>query len=631
MADTISYFFKFSTNLAAEHDPVVGPYLVPGNPANFYNPIDVFNLAFSSVNVVNGFWCLVYTSDDLTTHPALQFAVDQFDQQVPLGGARIVKNNLVWPVVIQNFQVLSQGRINHYQFGLETNIVPPQPPPPPPPVPPSLASIVGPVPATFNMLWWTAIATFTDFKNGVDDANSVNDYYGFVNASINNTSVIAPDLTSTAQHLAETGAFGNHTVNTLGGAHPIGWPVVNSTSALSWRVGVIAKAAERARIVVEWGNNLGGSATSVGFDLSGVQTGYDNVSGTNTTILATSIKSLGNGWCLCTFDFSFTPRPPASCAWLPQIYIDAGSGTAARNINYTGSNGSGVDLWWFSILPIVSWPLKLTFNDDFTSLSTIDIHDTRAPGFNWYTHNTWPNAAFNPPPQPADTQQPPTPLGVLTLSSPSVLRIYNPNNNVASYTSQIMSACTDGANGYVGHAFNGPCVMDAYLTWDPSIGAPFVPLPTLWPSFWSESVEMRANFNLDASGHYIETDFLEGPFTGPPSTTVHSDKAIPPTALNAMSSPNFTISTYPAFTRMSMMWITMAANDGIFGSFISFVNGQYHMNADFAYSTTIPAGSAYYACDGHHLPVILITSENTTNNPGGGWPFFIDWVKVYTP
>jgi hypothetical protein len=33
------------------------------------------------------------------------------------------------------------------------------------------------------------------------------------------------------------------------------------------------------------------------------------------------------------------------------------------------------------------------FNDDMTSPATFDVNDTRAPGFNWYVHNSWPNAA----------------------------------------------------------------------------------------------------------------------------------------------------------------------------------------------------------------------------------------------
>lgn len=479
-----------------------------------------------------------------------------------------------------------------------------------------LATFVGPVPAALNMLFWTATATYTDFSNA---------YFATVNASFNST-IFAPDGTHTGQHLAETNANGNHAVNTKGAAHPLGIPRVLATSAVSWRVAVIVKPAERTRIVIEWGNNVG-TASSVGFDLVGLAV-FDSVNGANTTVIATSIRSLGDGWCLCTFDFSYSVRPPSSFIWVPQIYIDAGTGSAARNISYVGTTGNGVYLWWWNILPVVSWSLRQTFFDDFESLSTIDIADSRLPGFNWYTHNTWPNAAFKPP----DTQQPPTPLGVLTISSPSVLRIYNPNSNATSYTSQIMSACTDGANGYIGNAWNGPVVFDTYTTWDQNAGAPFVPLPTLWPSIWGESLEMRANFNLDASGHYIEVDTMEAPSGQPVSFTVHSDTAIPPAPLNQEGTNSAIIPAYPTFQRTSTMWITMASNDGIYGTFIYFANGMYPQDADFAYSNTgFPTGtSAYHLCDGHHLPIIFDTSENTSAGAFGGWPFYIHWVKVYT-
>lgn len=474
----------------------------------------------------------------------------------------------------------------------------------------SLASFVGPVPSQYNMLLWSNNAPSTDFAN----------VYWTPQASSVSSGIKGPDNNLTAYRLVEDATSANHSIAPAG----IGKPSGGDPDLIPWRAAVIARASQRTRIVVQWGmfNDPTDSLVRVGFNLNG-GTVYSTSAGANITILNTSVSLLTGGWYLCTFDFQYSNPPARSFVWTPRIYIDAGSGNASVNINYQGNGSAGVDLWWWNMLPVQAWSINsLDFFDDFTSLGTIDLQNTKRPGYNWYINNNWPNAIF----QNADLRQGPSPPFIFTLSSPSVLQINNPNNNVASYTSNMMTAVTNGGNGYIGKGWNGPAVFDCLFTYDQSLFPNFNGQATNPPAFWGESLEMRCNNSLNAAGNFIELDHFEA-FSNN-SSTVWSFISFPGfSTASRLTSDNLFTATPTTFQRMSSMWITMKANNNASGIFLFFLNGQFY--AGVGYSPSLPAGNAWYLTDGQHLPVILITAENTTSNPGGGLPFLIDYVKVY--
>lgn len=485
-----------------------------------------------------------------------------------------------------------------------------------------LANAIGHIPAALNMTKWGSYARFTNFRDA---------YWGFSNngASISSASFIAPDGSATGQKLVESANNGPHAVGPFGENHPIGKPAVNGAGAVPWRMAAIVKAAERTRIVLNWGIFTDANASvSVGFDLAGGNVGYDNQAGTNSTISAATMRSLGNGWWLCYFDWTYNVSPSSSVVWTYQVSIDAGSGTSARNASYVGNGSSGVLVWWLNILPVRAWSFRRVFDDHFDTLGTIDLDDTRAEGFNWYIHNTWPDCldrpVIGPPP---DTQQPPASPDIFSLDRPSVLRIYNPNNNVTSYTSMMMTAAAHpiNANDYVGNAWGGPLVFDGFVNWDSSLNAQTWQNTNL-PAFWSESIEFRINSGLNASGNYLEVDTTEDIFNN--SANLHSYECIPSFSdLSRLSAGSAYSMFLGSFVRVSSMWITMAGNNGTWGEFLFFANGTYI--GDQPYSASFPSGSAYAATDDHRLPLILITAENTTANVGGGFPFYVDRVSVY--
>lgn len=100
-----NYFFQFNTRTTAEIDPIVGPFLISGNP---YNPLWVYDVAIDGVNTLPGYWCVVVTTTNsaLLSHPDLQFVLNR-DVQL-LGGPELIVNNLIPPSLISDLQIISE-------------------------------------------------------------------------------------------------------------------------------------------------------------------------------------------------------------------------------------------------------------------------------------------------------------------------------------------------------------------------------------------------------------------------------------------------------------------------------------------------------------------------------------------
>jgi hypothetical protein len=127
---------------------------------------------------------------------------------------------------------------------------------------------------------------------------------------------------------------------------------------------------------------------------------------------------------------------------------------------------------------------RLTFCDDFDSLSTIDVSGTGAPGFKWYT-----KLPFSP-----------------GRTLPSAYSISDSVLTVTStgYTANWGLTTRDPVTGN-GHAFNFG-YFEARIKFDPSLS----PNSKGWPSFWSLDA-YHTEYNNDTT--WAELDFFEA-YTG---------------------------------------------------------------------------------------------------------------------
>lgn len=289
--------------------------------------------------------------------------------------------------------------------------------------------------------------------------------------------ITAPDGTNTAQRIVETTTNSQHSLSAVGqnGGSAFG-------SGVTMRTAVFAKAAERTRIALTMRTqNVGGDNLVTVFDLVGGQIGVapTYTPGADTwTNLAAQIVPFGNGWYLCQME-AFLPTifQGSQKHILTDFMIDANSGTAAQNTSYVGDVSKGLYAWNSVMLPARAWGLNTpTFFDDFTSLSTIDTGNTKAPGFKWYQGSAWPNPGFQA-----------TPETVTFSVSGSVVTIHYVSGTGNNLT--LNTAAYDGAGGFVGTAFQTPFLWET----NHFFGLTGIGTDPQHTTFWSTNVERFLN------------------------------------------------------------------------------------------------------------------------------------------
>lgn len=476
---------------------------------------------------------------------------------------------------------------------------------------PLLQSLVGFAPANFNMLYWGKDAQATDFSQN----------YLLTGATIS-SGVVSPSGQSNAQKLVESSGSGNHRVYSFNAV------LMATGSQCVFRVAVIAKAAERTRIVVfsETFGKESAISASVGFDLAGGNVGYDTAVGTQTTLDATAMTSLGGGYWLCTFDYHYTGilADVGSGVIQPKIYLDNGSGTASRSISYTGNGTSGVNLWWFSLMPKGAWSITSPvpdFAEEWDNLNSVDLSNTLDPSFKWFIRNYAPNS-INPV-WWAQAVLPPSLPGNFSIVDPSIIRFSSSGSN---WQSMMYSVGFPNAGGYVGRVWQPPVLFDGLFRFDNSIHKT--------AAFWGHTVEPMAG-TIAADAHWLEWDWLDAGATlssvndeymsgGNPVVNNRSDAS-------GWVGKNMTMSE---FHRCSGLWLPMSSQGGV-GTFMSFFDGQMVSYSDVAYSatenqptTSDPNGVLLASFEAQHIPIML-DIQNTGPNSGG--PMDIDWVRVYKP
>lgn len=245
---------------------------------------------------------------------------------------------------------------------------------------------------------------------------------------------------------------------------------------------------------------------------------------------------------------------------------------------------------------------KLSFCDDFNSISTIDVSGTGAPGFNWYTKLPFGGA-----------QTLPSAYSV----SHSVLAVTSTGN-----TGNWALTTRDPVTGN-GHAWNYG-FYEARIKFDPTLATKAAG----WPSFWSLSSYHTQYNNLDL---WPELDFFEaytggyadysGAFVG----TLHQwqDSG----SINYQNSNNWqpTSVDWNEWHVIGCLWIPGKITWYLDGN--ALMTQQYSATAPPIPSantaggiTPTPAG-VYDVIDTQTMQLILGSSP--------GWPMYVDWVRVW--
>ncbi|MDD2658580.1 MAG: hypothetical protein PHY54_02725 [Methylococcales bacterium] len=275
---------------------------------------------------------------------------------------------------------------------------------------------------------------------------------------------------------------------------------------------------------------------------------------------------------------------------------------------------------------------QLVFEDEFNSLTSIDVSGSLSPGFKWYTTPFFAPASKYTPSLISINN------GILTLeSTPGGTR----NANIAT------AAPAKNLQGWVGRAFGGGAYFEAKIAFDPAT----VNTKNGWPAFWSMSIEHMATKGADqwqgrAKGysHFIEDDFFEydtASFAGQNSygATMHDwygiwKKTCPPAfcQINTTSAGGSKFNN--AFIRSSQdidwtkfhvigqLWVPSNQVNKI-GYVQNYFDGKPTSKVSWDISGNPRHSPQFSIMDTSHLVVILGT--------GVKQPMHVDWVRVWQP
>jgi hypothetical protein len=370
-------------------------------------------------------------------------------------------------------------------------------------------------------------------------------------------------------------------------------------------------------------SNNTGETVSAFFNLATGVAGTPSVTGhwqlLNDGSLAT-ITYYGNGWYRCDLKGLSHSGMPGY-----KVHLDIGAGS------FAGDGVSGIDLWRLSLLPLAAWDLQArTFFDDFNSISTIDVNDTRAAGFNWYVRNAWPNA------HGGITTAPKTQPGDITVSN-SILTLLTDRSLIGE---GLNTAADNGSGGFVGNVFYPPFLMESVASFNPAnalgAGSPAISPVALM------STDLQ--FLLANTEPFVEIDVCKANATGAgtiaPQQTVHDwntnlsvNNIFQGTAV--VGSPTFTqmhrySCLYLSVDAVGGEVIANPANGEGFGEIFFFFDGVYTgqdinynnkaIGTSPALTPSSPANALFESDLRRHALVI---------GAGTNWPLYVDSIAVW--
>ena len=254
------------------------------------------------------------------------------------------------------------------------------------------------------------------------------------------------------------------------------------------------------------------------------------------------------------------------------------------------------------------------FFDDFTSINTIDINNTKSVGYNWYTNNSWTSASY-----PWVTLAP-TSSSDISIAD-GVLRLANDASGIGECLNSAVQA--DNASGYIGTVFGGGAYFEARISYDSTLSKL---TSTGTPAFWTLAIE----YLVGNASEFAEIDVFEAIPTGSDGM-VRIQSTLHDWAANNKNPVVITsITGQPVgFHIYGLLWVP-ASKNGSTGLIEMYYDGTLVASTVTNYSSSagaIPSfepsnpNGVFSIVDSQHFPLILGCGTN--------WPMNIDWVKVY--
>jgi hypothetical protein len=283
---------------------------------------------------------------------------------------------------------------------------------------------------------------------------------------------------------------------------------------------------------------------------------------------------------------------------------------------------------------------KIVFEDNFTSLSTISLSPTNAPGFKWYTDNyvygeTTPSSVFA-----LRGGLVITPVDGYNMAMASAALPYPSGTGGSTIHSSGANGATPTEStdpSFVGTVFNNGWYIEAKMSFDGSLTQP-INAGRGWPAFWALPIEKSGALGGDhwpgqAVGYerYIEDDMFEM-FPNVSASTVIDwygilNQTCPsycnvPNSNNSVSAPVFEPGVFHVF---GQLWVPGSAANGYVGSITNYIDGVQTNTiswVDSESTTPPPTGTARWnVIDSQHFYITFGASV--------GQALTIKYVKVW--
>jgi hypothetical protein len=262
---------------------------------------------------------------------------------------------------------------------------------------------------------------------------------------------------------------------------------------------------------------------------------------------------------------------------------------------------------------------KLTFYDDFTSLSTIDVNNTLQPGFNWYVQ--WPETFNSSLPL---TIWPPSCFSI----SGSVLT-FSPTDQISGGSKtggELVSAAFLGTGPqYVGNLIKPTgFYAESYIQFGTSPGLSNNWFPAFW--CWDGFIPQHLAYGTAyGSNRYTEMDIMEYEGSFDRQLFDYSNAGTIGT-----TNFSFSIANPNNWHKYGLLWIPQSENAGT-GTMETYVDGALLSANTIDYSSsTIPpqagSGATTGYLSGSDTSTLGFTFQLQT---GFQWPLNVDYVQVW--